>query len=238
MAIFSKLNAAGADDRADVLDDFPRVAVDPSPSDTNVKVSDVIAVRAGDPVADDDHQDDDHGLVDVDKRLAALARKITGAKKRLVDSVLTIGEHLAEAQTLLADHAGGQFNRWVKQRCHFTPRTAYKYLACWRTFGSCELGSQRRFDVTAMHLLAQDATPQAAIEAAIEKADAGDRITAKDARSILAQHTTAKARKDTRPVPVIIETVSGSVAIRQVDGASIELVLMAALDQVRQRQVV
>jgi len=153
--------------------------------------------------------------IDVDSRLKVLERKIVSSKRKLVLNVLAIGESLAEAQDLLADHHGGAFTRWIKQRCGFTPKTAYKYLAAWRTFGSCEPGSQRRFDVSAMHLLAHDSTPEPAVSEALELASNGKKVTTRTAREIIARHSPKTVRsKPGRPQPILLTDAQAIITIR------------------------
>jgi len=188
------------------------------------------------PIAGDDGQADDQSaqIVDVDQRLAALARRITTAKKRMVDSVLTIGEALTEAQALLADHNGGSFNKWIRQRCNFTARTAYRYIKAFQTFGSCDSQSQRKFDVQAMHLLSDDNAPEKAVAEAIDLAGGGEKITTKVAKSLIGKHGPRRRKSPGAPGPLIIEVDGGTIAIRpDADDADIASMLMQAMRQFR-----
>jgi len=153
--------------------------------------------------------------IDVEARLKSLARQIAGSKRKFVSSVLAIGESLAEAQTLLASHHNGAFGRWVKQSCGFTRQSAYRYIAIWQTFRRCNIMLQRRFDVTAMHLLAHDSTPESAVSEAIELASNGENVTTKTAREIIAKHAPKTAsRIPGRPEPIILEDSQAVVVIR------------------------
>jgi len=157
----------------------------------------------------------DSDVLDVDARLKALERKIVSTKRKLVSSVLDIGKSLEEAQNLMADHNGGAFTRWVRQRCGFTTKTAYRYLSAWRTFGGCDTVSQRRFELSAMYLLAHDSAPEPAVDEAIELASNGEKVSTKTAREIIAKYAPkAVSSKPGRPEPIIIEDAQAVVVIR------------------------
>jgi len=157
----------------------------------------------------------DSAVVDVDARLKALARQISGSKKKLVANVLAIGEALTEAQDLLASHHGGAFGKWVKQSCGFSKRTAYRYMSAHLTFGSCATMSQRRFDISTMYLLANDSTPSAAVTEAIELAESGETVTSKTAHQLIAKHGDGKqARKvSSRPEPILYDDPEAIVTV-------------------------
>jgi len=153
--------------------------------------------------------------VDVESRLKSLARQIAGSKKKLVANVLAIGESLTEAQDLLANHNGGAFTRWVRQRCGFTTKTAYRYLSAWRTFGGCDTVSQRRFELSAMYLLAHDSAPEPAVDEALELASNGEKVTTKTAREIIAKYAPKTvSSKPGRPEPILLEDAQAVVTIR------------------------
>jgi len=173
---------------------------------------------------------------EVDKKLADLARQIASAKRKVVQSMLAIGQSLAEAQSLLADHDGGAFGKWVRQKCGFTSKTGYRYLAAWRTFGGCDRLTQGKFSAEAMYLLGSDQAPQEAVDEALEAAKSGAKVTKKLAAQIIGQHS-PKRKRDEGPAPVFVETPSAMVIIKpKVEGLLTETILEAAIRQVREQK--
>jgi len=161
-----------------------------------------------------------HEVVDVDKQLSAIARRVVTAKHGLVKNILTIGENLQEAQELLSDHNGGVFTKWMRDKCGFTSRTGYKYLAAWKTFGSCESSSQRRIDVSAMHVLSAPSVHPQAVKDAVALAGDGTKITPKIAKQLVQEHVGAAIVKMSKPEPILYQDVQGTVVVRLADHAA------------------
>jgi hypothetical protein len=73
-------------------------------------------------------------------------------------------------------------------------------MAVAEAFGpKTEIISDLRIDPTAAYLLAAPSAPDEAREAAIERAESGERITAKEAKKILAEERKKPAKRRRRP---------------------------------------
>ena len=102
-----------------------------------------------------------------------------------------IGENLDGVHHLLAGVGrDGAFTPWVKERCGFTPRTAYNYIGAYRVFGKCETISH--FSAGAIYLLARESTPVAAVEKAVDMTTRGEHITLAVAKQIAGESKSAK----------------------------------------------
>lgn len=178
------------------------------------------------PPAAEDSEVVEGELVDVPRRLASLARKIQTARKNVVANVLAVGEYLSEAQALLADHSGGTFNAWMREKCGFSPRTGYRYLEVWRAFGGCD-GVTQRADSEALRKLAT--APQQVIEQAKERIAAGEHLDVKTANELIAEATPEKPKR-ALPAPIHIEVNGAVVVIRPTaDGQDVGTILRDAL---------
>ena len=86
------------------------------------------------------------------------------------ECVIALGKEFAEAQERLANYGNGQFQKWIKERCGITPRSAYNAINAHATFKDCEKSSQS-FDTSALYLLSSDSTPEAATAATVARAE-------------------------------------------------------------------
>jgi hypothetical protein len=82
----------------------------------------------------------------------------------------------------------GQFGTWLRAEFAWTERTAQNFIAVAERFGPrSEIISDLKIDPTAAYLLAAPSAPDQARDAAIERAEAGEHISAKVAKQILAK---------------------------------------------------
>jgi len=170
-------------------------------------------------------------VVNVKRRLASLARRIKSEKKKAVQSLLAIGEALAEAQDLLADHNRGSFGKWVRDNCKFSRRSAYNFITIYRQFGGCAIVAQL-IDDDALRMLA--AAPEAAASEAIDLAEGGQHVTAQIAKQVIQRHKPKKTRSC--PDPIHVEVSGGVIVIRpSVEGVDIEAMLREAAVQLRKK---
>ena len=132
---------------------------------------------------------------DLDSHVETEAKEIDRLKAHTVKTIIDIGKHLDIVHTLLSG-AGrdGSFTPWVRGRCGFTARTAWNYLAAYRTFGKCETISH--FSAMALYVLSGNSCPEDATAEAIERAANGEEITEKLAREIKAKHGSTTKEDD------------------------------------------
>ncbi len=118
----------------------------------------------------------------------AHAERIDKVKVGLIKNIFIIGTELAKAHEKLARHGNGVFGQWVEERCGIGRHRALNYMRVSEVFGAedCRKFIQT-FDNSAMYLLSAPSTPREALDAAIERADAGEKITHKIAKEIVAK---------------------------------------------------
>jgi len=148
-------------------------------------------------------------VVDISKRLAGLARSIKGYQRKAVDSVLAIGEQLAEARDLLSDHAGGSYGKWLRDKVGMSRMSAHRFVALYETFGGCNTVRQLA-DVDALRKLCGG--PEGAVKKAKKLLEDGQRLDMRMAKSLLG----ATKTKDTssRPQSTVIEVELGFIIFK------------------------
>jgi hypothetical protein len=135
---------------------------------------------------------------DLKGKLICLTGEINRAKTQHVKAALLMGEAIASANALLADHSKhGRFGEWVEHECGISKKTAYNYMWAWERFGSCSVVDQ--FDDWAMYALAAPSAPKTASVEAEKLAKKGIRITFERAKSILQSMLPSKPAADPKP---------------------------------------
>ncbi len=118
--------------------------------------------------------------------------------RRTFEEVFVIGQDLVAVKVGLPH---GQFIRWVVAEFGWTDRLAQSFMAVAERFGTkTEIISDLAIQPTATYLLAAPSVPDAAREIALQRAEAGERITGKVARKVLAQ-VRKKERRKPKHVP-------------------------------------
>ncbi len=117
------------------------------------------------------------------------AERIEKVKVGIAKNIFVIGAELTKAHDKLAHHGNGVWVRWCEERCGFTRMSANRYMQVHEVFGKTEDRNNLlpTFDDSAMYVLAAPNTPREALDAAIERADAGEKITHKLAKEIVAE---------------------------------------------------
>ncbi|HUT93318.1 MAG TPA: hypothetical protein VMY37_27895, partial [Thermoguttaceae bacterium] len=113
------------------------------------------------------------------------------------EAVIAVGKELKAAHERLAGKGReGLFRPWV-QRCGFSHTSAYKAVAAYDTFGGekCK-SSLHLFDCNALYLLSAPSCPEDATAEAIQRAEKGERITHKVAKSLKEECGPAKEEED------------------------------------------
>lgn len=117
-------------------------------------------------------------------KLIYLTGEINRAKSGHIKAAMAMGEAIATANDLLAEHGKyGRFGEWVERECGLGRTTAYQYMWAWNRFKGFEAVAQ--FDDSAMYALAAPKAPEAAADEAKKLAKKGIRITADRAKAIL-----------------------------------------------------
>lgn len=137
---------------------------------------------------------------DCRKKLDGYAKAIAKAKARGVEALLEIGRQLKLAHLELANRGNGTFGKWVKECCGITHASALNQINAWEAFGEKSSSNDlKNIQASALYFLARDTTPEEAIEAAVEQAESGERITLKKAKELVAR--CEKACQETADAP-------------------------------------
>jgi hypothetical protein len=113
--------------------------------------------------------------------------------KRTLEGTIEVGKHPTAVKDAL-EH--GQFGARLKAECAWTNRTAQNYMAVAERFGPKSAKfSDLRIDPTAAYLLAAPSAQDQARQAALERAEAGEHITAKVAKQILTKERRKPRRR-------------------------------------------
>lgn len=130
------------------------------------------------------------------ERHAKSVERITDKlRKTASEGAIALGRILKPCHDILANNKNGTFQKWVKDRCGITPKTAYNFIHAFEHFGNCETISQY-IDATALYLLSADTCPEEATREAIKLAERGERITHKRAKELAEKYTVGDGPAD------------------------------------------
>jgi hypothetical protein len=110
----------------------------------------------------------------------SIAKSITGRMKTTLIGLIAIGRELKSARGLLK----GQFTEWLDAEFTFSERTALNYINLSDLYGKYE-DQISGIPIGTLYLLAAKSCPEQAIEAAIARKDAGEKVTPQDARELI-----------------------------------------------------
>lgn len=113
------------------------------------------------------------------------ADAIRGLLKNRVENVIEIGEQLSQVKAKL-DH--GEFLPWIDAECGLSERSVQGFMRVSRVFGS-QIRKICGFAVSALYLLAQPSTPEAAMKEALKRAQKGEKITHALAKQLIEKHS-------------------------------------------------
>jgi hypothetical protein len=125
--------------------------------------------------------------------------RIKESLKRSLDGIIEAGMELCLVKAALPH---GAFGAWLRAEFDWHERTARNLMNVAERFGTkTEIISDLRIDPTAAYLLATRSVPEKAVEIAVERAQAGEHVTAADAREILAQIRPNSAHREPVATP-------------------------------------
>jgi hypothetical protein len=129
--------------------------------------------------------------------IQAAVRRIVDRVRRTVSDIIDIGNDLRSVKEALPH---GRFGAWLESELGWSERLAQNFMNVASRFGEkAEIIADLRIAPTAAYLLAAPSVPDEAREAAINRAEAGEQITAAVARGILAQNKKKGAGKSPSP---------------------------------------
>jgi hypothetical protein len=123
------------------------------------------------------------------------------AGRAVADNLFVIGRELAEAQAEYANPKSGTFLAWTAA-LGYNNAAVYRFVHIYQTFGEKYFARSGKvfpnFAPTALALLAQPSTPEAAREEALSIAEAEDRrIPEREIQELIAKHR-AEAKAEGR----------------------------------------
>jgi len=158
-------------------------------------------------------------VVDVDSELKQHARAIRSASRSIVSNVLKIGEHLAQAQELLASKRVGTFGRWCREDCNLSRSVAYRLVQVHRSFGNVPGAGTLLAGVPTRLLQDLAAVPEATTQV-VEVIDSGESLTEPLGRQILTATRPATGEVNAepgavkKPDPITFMVDGGAVIVR------------------------
>ena len=129
-----------------------------------------------------------------------IKKKIDALTRHNVTAIIEIGADLLAVQADLAHHGDGTFQRFVKEAVGVSTKTAYNYMNL-AGFLKDRVKITQSFDPAAVYLLTADAAPEAAEAEAVQRAEAGERITPKVAKEIIKRHSEPKVDEPEAEAP-------------------------------------
>ncbi|MCG3208599.1 MAG: hypothetical protein FOGNACKC_02210 [Anaerolineae bacterium] len=131
----------------------------------------------------------DYRQLDAETRIVVQQRtgEIKSLMKRTAQDIIEIGEKLIEVKGRLPH---GAFGIWLESEFQWSDRTARKYMSIASTFSNRKSSSDLMMSFETMAYLAAPSTPEPARQAALARAQAGERITHSAAKEIVTGHKT------------------------------------------------
>jgi hypothetical protein len=121
---------------------------------------------------------------------AAQAEAIRVLGRRVVRDVIEIGQRLSEVHNRLAQRGHGRWTQWLHDEFGWSDNAARRYMdiaGAWGELVSDKISETNVFiDISALHLLSHEAVPPEIRAEAIDKAEAGERITLAEAKELIA----------------------------------------------------
>jgi Protein of unknown function (DUF3102) len=147
------------------------------------------------------------------ERARSAADNIRQMVRKSLDDLIDIGSELLAVKEALGH---GRFQAWLDAEFGWSERMARNFMAVAGRFSKTAIIADLPIEPTAAYLLAAPSTPDSACQAAIARARAGERITTRVAKEIL-----AKAKSKSKKVP------------KEARGADLALRLKKALERYR-----
>lgn len=128
----------------------------------------------------------------VAQKLRSTAERIRERVKKTLEDIIEIGNDLLGVKDALPH---GQFLPWIRAEFGWGERLAENFISVAERFGpKSAIIADLTMQPTAAYMLAASSVPDKAREVAIERAEAGEKITIKVAKEIVAE-----TRKEKRP---------------------------------------
>lgn len=107
--------------------------------------------------------------------------EIRGLQKRTAENIIAMGNHLITVKSLLPE---GQFTSWLKMEFDWSERSAQRLMSVALAFTPDKLAGVQ-IDPSALYVLSAPSTPEDVREKALDRAEAGERITHQKAQELV-----------------------------------------------------
>lgn len=135
---------------------------------------------------------------DAADKVRSSAEKIRLTVQKTIEDLIEVGQELLAVKEAVGH---GHFGAWLRAEFGWTVRTAQNLMSVAERFGAnTKLISHLPIDPTAAYLLAAPSAPDEARQTAVERAEAGEQITTKVAKKIVAE-AKKKGKKKAKPIP-------------------------------------
>ena len=124
----------------------------------------------------------DYGTLADGAFIQSQAEAIRGLMKQTAESVIDIGRRLLIVKKRLP----GQFGEWISVEFDWSHDTAGRFMNVAERLG--DNPHYAEFKPTVLYALAKPSTPDAAIDEALERVEAGEDLSVADAKKIIARH--------------------------------------------------
>jgi hypothetical protein len=127
--------------------------------------------------------------------------EIKGLFGTMMHNAVQIGEKLIDVRARLQEEEAS-FSGWVAAELGWSRSQAYNFIRVAERFGDRPNFAQLDIATSALYLLAQPSTPEPAVEEALARAEAGERVTYTEAKAIVAQHKAPEAEPEPEETPI------------------------------------
>lgn len=163
----------------------------------------------------------DYSTVPADKAASAraAAERIRGRMQLAAESIIEVGRELIQQKK---DLGHGNFLAWIEAEFGMSERNAQRYMQVFEHFGS---NATRVSDLSfrALVALSSDSTPEPVREQVLERAAAGEKVTAKEIEKLKKDLEKATAKLEDANGQVLAMKAEASVAVRQRNDAQAKL---------------
>jgi hypothetical protein len=135
----------------------------------------------------------------VTKQVQETAARIRDKVKKTVEDIIEVGNDLLAVKEKLPH---GQFSPWLKAEFGWGERMAQNFMSVAERFvAKTEIIADLTIQPTAAYLLAAPPVPDEARQLALERAEAGEKITTSVAKEIVAETRKKKRPRRQKPLP-------------------------------------
>ncbi|MDD3827414.1 MAG: DNA N-6-adenine-methyltransferase [Anaerolineae bacterium] len=142
--------------------------------------------------------DDLYAGLDIETRIVVQQRtgEIKTLMQRTAQDLIEIGQKLVEVKVRLGH---GLFGAWLHAEFEWSERTAQRYMSVAQAFKSDTVSVLANAEAKALYLLAAPSTPEIVREDAVQRAEAGERLTYNTAREMVQEHKHLYSAPSLRP---------------------------------------